>query len=126
PIATLRLDDGVLAAMAELEAVLPATEFRNPLLADLRRAYMPGRGMAEAFGRWLEQLLGERGLVVYDSSDTVSKPLVGGVFSRELSAPGTTAKLANLAGSKLASSGYHSQVHAHDDSPALFHLDGGR
>ena len=35
----------------------------------LRRAYAPGVGMAEAFGRWMEEVLGPRGLVVYDSSD---------------------------------------------------------
>jgi len=38
-------------------------------------------------------------------------------------------KLAALAGSDLTARGYHAQVHAHDDSLALFHLstdDGGR
>ena len=32
--------------------------------------------MADAFGRWLERVLGQRGLIVYDSSDPASKPLV--------------------------------------------------
>ena len=44
--------------------------------------------MADAFGRWLERVLGERGLVVYDSSDPAAKPLVSQVFARELSTPG--------------------------------------
>src|SRR5262245_46315852 len=85
--------------------------------------------MADAFGRWLEDVLGDRGLVVYDSSDPASKPLVSTVFARELSQPGHTVKLAALAGSDLTARGYHAQVHAHDDSLALFHLnadDGGR
>jgi uncharacterized protein YllA (UPF0747 family) len=38
----------------------------------------------------MEEVLGERGLVVYDSSDPASKPLVGQVFARELSMPGQT------------------------------------
>jgi hypothetical protein len=38
--------------------------------------------MAEAFGRWLEEVLGPRGLIVYDASDPAAKPLVAGVFSR--------------------------------------------
>ena len=85
--------------------------------------------MADAFGRWLEEVLGDRGLVVYDSSDPASKPLVGKVFARELSNPGQTVKLAALAGSDLTARGYHAQVHAQDDSLALFHLnqeDGSR
>ena len=32
--------------------------------------------MADAFGRWLEHVLGDRGLMVYDSSDPAAKPLV--------------------------------------------------
>jgi bacillithiol biosynthesis cysteine-adding enzyme BshC len=35
-------------------------------------------------------------------------------------------KLAGLAGSDLIARGYHAQVHAQDDSLALFRLDGGR
>ena len=41
---------------------LPPTEFRASLVADLRAAYQPGLGMADAFGRWLERVLGDRGL----------------------------------------------------------------
>ena len=82
--------------------------------------------MAEAFGKWMEQVLGDRGLIVYDSSDPASKPLVSQVFARELSTPGQTVKLAALAGSDLTARGYHAQVHPQDDSLALFRLDGGR
>jgi bacillithiol synthase len=126
PVATVRLDATVSDALADLERILPDNGFRTALLAGLRRAYGPGVGMADAFGRWLEEVLGARGLVVYDSSDAASKPLVSQVFARELSMPGQTAKLAALAGSDLTARGYHAQVHAQDDSLALFHLDGGR
>jgi bacillithiol biosynthesis cysteine-adding enzyme BshC len=129
PVATVHLDQAVLDTLAELERILPATEFRSSVMAGLRRAYTSGAGMADAFGRWLEEVLGDRGLVVYDSSDPASKPLVGKVFARELSNPGQTVKLAAVAGSDLTARGYHAQVHAQDDSLALFHLnqeDGSR
>ncbi len=129
PVATVRLDHTIADTLSELERVLPDTEFRESLLARLRRSYAAGTGMADAFGRWLEEMLGDRGLVVYDSSDPASKPLVGEVFARELSMPGQTVKLAALAGSDLTARGYHAQVHAHDDGLALFHLgkdDGAR
>ena len=82
--------------------------------------------MADAFGRWMERVLGHRGLIVYDSSDVAAKPLVAPVFSRELSQPGETAKLAAAAGADLVARGYHSQVHATEDGLSLFHLNGGR
>ena len=126
PIAAVRLDESVLLAIAELERTLPATEFRPQLLAELRQAYVPGVGMAEAFGGWLDRLLGARGLVVFDASDAASKPLAGAVFARELTMPGETAKRAAAAGSALLARGYHSQVQAQEGHLALFHLDGAR
>jgi bacillithiol biosynthesis cysteine-adding enzyme BshC len=127
PVSTIQLDPvAIAAALDELAAILPQSEFHTSVIEGLRRAYEPGLGMAEAFGRWMEQVLGERGLVVYDSSDPASKPLVSQVFARELSMPGQTGRLAALAGSDLTSRGYHAQVHAQDDTLALFHLAGGR
>ena len=126
PVATIALDQTVLGALAEIEQLLPPTEFRGSLMDGLRRAYTPGLGMADAFGRWMEEVLGNRGLIVYDSSDSASKPLVSQVFARELSMPGQTVKLAALAGSDLTARGYHAQVHGNDDGIALFHMDGSR
>jgi len=126
PVASVRLDESVVTALDELERILPATEFKGALLAGLRQAYTPGAGMADAFGRWLEQLLGDRGLVVYNAADPAAKPLVSALFSRELATAGTTARLAGTAGADLTTRGYHSQVQLQSDGLALFHLDGTR
>jgi bacillithiol synthase len=126
PVATVQLDRSISTVLDELEQLLPPTEFRPGLMADLRTAYAEGRGMADAFGRWIERVLGERGLVVYDAADPATKPIAGRVFISELSQPGETARLAAAAGAHLVQSGYHSQVHAHDDGMALFSLEGGR
>src|SRR5262249_44791561 len=88
PVAAVRIDAAIHAVTDEPERALPATEFRPSLLADLRDIYQPGIGMADAFGRWLDRVLGARGLVVYDAADPASKPLVREVFARELSMPG--------------------------------------
>jgi bacillithiol biosynthesis cysteine-adding enzyme BshC len=125
-VAAITLDNSIATALDELERVLAPTEFRAGLVADLRDAYSPGTGMATAFGRWIERVLGPRGLVVYDASDPAAKPLASDVFVRELSAPGETSKLAAVAGADLVARGYHCQVQAQDDAVALFHLNGGR
>ena len=126
PISAIRLDGAIDRAVEELEAALPTTEFRADLIAGLRKAYAPGLGMAEAFGRWLEGTLGDRGLIVFDSSDEAAKPLARDLFSRELAEPGRTSSLAAAAGAALAARGYHVQVQAADDQLALFHLDAAR
>jgi bacillithiol biosynthesis cysteine-adding enzyme BshC len=125
-VAEIRLDASIANAIDALERILPATEFRGSLVADLRQAYAVGRGMTEAFGCWLERVLGNRGLIVFDASDPASKPLVSQLFTRELSAPGQTAKLAATAGADLEAHGYHVQVQSQVDGLALFRLDGSR
>lgn len=126
PVAGVRLDDSATSTLEQLAAILPPTEFTSALLEDLRSAYAPGTGMAVAFGRWLESILGHRGLVVFDASDPAAKPLVAEIFAREIEHIGATSKHAADAGAALASRGYHGQVSPQPGHAALFHLNGGR
>ncbi|MEW6321413.1 MAG: bacillithiol biosynthesis cysteine-adding enzyme BshC [Acidobacteriota bacterium] len=126
PIARLVLGDGIAPSIDALAAALPATEFRDELLTTIRNAYRPGTGMAEAFGRLLEQVLGPHGLVVYDASDPAAKPLARDVFVREIAEPGVTGQLAADAGHALEARGYHSQVTPHEGAVSLFYINGGR
>ena len=126
PVARVTLDESVTAALAALDAALPHTEFTPALLDTLRTIYRPGAGMAEAFGQWLETVLGPQGLIVYDAADPAAKPLVTDVFTHEVEHAGETSRLAADAGNALQERGYHAQVTPHEGGVALFHLDGGR
>lgn len=126
PIARLMLSGAIAQAIDSLQAVLPATEFRDELVAGITRAYQPGRGMAEAFGRWLEAVLGPHGLVVFDSSDPAAKFLAQPIFQKEIAEPGRTAALAARAGAALVDAGYHAQVTPAEGAISLFHLNHGR
>jgi bacillithiol synthase len=126
PVARVRLDDSAGTAIDQLAALAPSTEFTPSLLDQLRATYEPGAGMVDAFARWLESILGPRGLVVFDSSDPAAKPLAGPVFERELTHAGEASRLAAAAGAKLTERGYHAQVSPHENQAALFHLDGLR
>jgi bacillithiol biosynthesis cysteine-adding enzyme BshC len=126
PIARLTLDDQTTVVIDRLLQSLPDTEFRPTLIDQIRGAYRSGIGMADAFGRLLETLLGPKGLVVFDSSDPAAKPLVRHVFVRELDRPGDTARLAAEAGQALVAAGYHAQVTSSEGTVSLFHLNAGR
>lgn len=126
PVARLQLGSSVTDVVSALGAALPPTEFTAELIEQLGRAYSPGRGVSEAFGRWLETVLGPKGLVVYDCSDPAAKPLVARVFAEELRHPGRTSALAAKAGEQLEARGFHAQVGSHLDAAALFHLVDGR
>ena len=126
PVARVRLDAATAATVDQLAARLAPTEFTPQLLDDLRAAYAPGTGMAEAFGRWMETVLGRHGLVVFDSSDSAAKPLAAPLFAHEIEHAGATSRLASEAGSALVAKGYHAQVTPQEDHTALFHVDGVR
>lgn len=126
PVASLTLTDDVDKALGNLEASLARTDFTDWTMSALRQAWRPGEGMASAFARWLEQLLGPLGLVVFESADPAAKPLVADLFARELQFPGRTATLATTAGTVLSERGHQPQVVPQPDSLSLFRLDGSR
>jgi bacillithiol biosynthesis cysteine-adding enzyme BshC len=126
PVAELRLDASIGDVLDELRRVMPRTEFTASITEQIAGAYQPGTGMADAFARWLERLLGDRGLVVYDASDSAAKPLAAEVFAREVTTAGRTRQLAASAGAELTARGYHTQVHSQEDTLAIFLLRDGR
>ena len=126
PIAQLRLDDRIEASINDLLATLPTTDFTAQIRDDIRAAYRPRAGMAEAFSTWIESILGPHGLVVFEAADPAAKPLAAPVFVRELESPGRTAALAASGGEKLRARGHQPQVAPQAGSVSLFHLDGAR
>jgi bacillithiol biosynthesis cysteine-adding enzyme BshC len=126
PVAGLAYTDEIEAAIKALEQTLPATEFTSELLATLRRDYVPGRSVPDAFGRWMERTLGPLGLIVFDASDPAAKPFAAGLFRAEIEHAGRTAGLAAETGALLTSRGYHAQVTANESSVALFDIEAGR
>ena len=110
PVGSLTWDDGIRASVESVRAAVPDAEFSGWLTERLGEAYQPGRGVADAFGRLSKTLLGDRGLVVYDSSDPATKPMVSALFADELEHAGRTALLAARASTDIAALGYHMQV----------------
>ena len=77
PSRSLTLDDRVERSDRRARARAARDRFtRRRASTASARAYRPGVGMAEAFRRWIEAVLGPHGLVVFDSSDPAAKPLV--------------------------------------------------
>lgn len=127
PIGFIRLGNEIEAAIDQLASTMPETEFSTSLIDDLRKAYAPGTGMADAFARWMERLTGDLGVVVFDCADPAAKPLAAPLFAHEVQHAGRTGQLAGEAGDQLAASGYHEQVKgSSQDGAALFRLDGSR
>src|SRR5262249_5551203 len=89
----------------------------------LRKHYRPGTRLATAFALWIEELLGQHGLVVFESADPAGRALVKDVFAHELADPGLTSRLARMAGAAMTTLGHKPQVEPAEDNVALFYVD---
>ena len=124
--ANLRLGPDMAAALEELRALLPATEFSPWLAGTLEGAFAPGRTLAEAFARWMMALLGEDGLVLVDPADPRLKRLAAGVFQQELTDALRTAQHILAVSERLRAGGYPVQIESRPDAVNCFLLSGGR
>ena len=100
PVATVQLDPSITAALDELEQILPPTEFRPALMADLRDAYAEGAAWRTRSDAGWSACSATAGSSSTTASDPASKPIASRVFVSELSEPGETAKLAAAAGAQ--------------------------
>jgi bacillithiol biosynthesis cysteine-adding enzyme BshC len=122
PVAARLLDERVASVLAALATLLPPTEFTADLTARLGRHYRSGASVATAFAGWMDELLGARGLVVFEAADAEAKPAVASLFAREVDAP-CASRLAREAADALRQRGHAPQVEPADDAVALFYLD---
>jgi bacillithiol biosynthesis cysteine-adding enzyme BshC len=123
PMSALPLSADVDQTIAMLEATLPQTEFSPAVIEALRRCYAPGVSVSRSCARWLDELLGAQGLVVFESSDTAAKPLVADLFAAELRSAGQTTRLVRDGGAAMSALGHAPQLDPSDDVVNLFYLD---
>jgi bacillithiol biosynthesis cysteine-adding enzyme BshC len=125
-VARVRLGDGIAALHERLAALLPSSEFRDPLLTRLREAYAPGRCWSDAFARFIGPIVAREGMLVFDPSDVEAKRLALPVFEREAALGGESARAARDRGTGLVARGYHAQIARAGNELNLFWHEGRR
>lgn len=126
PVGNIQLTDGIIGIIDEFLAALPESEFIPQLAEDLREAYTPGNGFADAFGSLMMSLLRKFGVVMINPLDDRLKQIAVEIYSEALDCgPEFSAQLVNESGA-LELAGYHAQVHTSPDAVPLFILNEGR
>src|SRR5262245_8501842 len=125
PASKIGLDETIVALVAELGQALPASPFRDEIVARVGECYRPGESLSGSFARLLSSLLPP--LVVLDPSDPALKALVVPPLAREIKEGSPTSRLAMEAGRALLAAGYHQQVPVRPGFLNLFvYLEGER
>lgn len=132
-IGRMTVTQGIASVLDELEAILPPTDFRDALLADIRAAYAPGTPMIKAFVTVMERILGP-GRIAYLSPDSDElKASAKDLFRKELEDFDMSSAQLKASSAKLEGT-WHAQVQTeptnlfiHDDGrrTAIDAVDGG-
>jgi bacillithiol synthase len=126
PESRMVLEKEITQVHQALSEVLPATEFREAVLARLAECYSLGRTFPEAFARWMMLLLGEKGLVVVDPSDPALKRAGKSTLRWEIETGSESSMRIRQASEKLKAAGFHVQVELREGGTNLFYYDGER
>jgi len=120
PVGEVRHTAEIIAALDQLETVLPDGESRSLLLKDFRECYVPGATWGESFARFMTRLFGRWGVILMNPLDDSVHRLSSGVYRQAVE------KAAELRADVLEGShamvqrGYHAQVHVVEDSTLVF------
>ncbi|MEX1054661.1 MAG: bacillithiol biosynthesis cysteine-adding enzyme BshC [Rhodothermales bacterium] len=111
PVGRIRMNEEVARLVAEVDGILPPSDFKAELMSAVGEAYRPGRTFADAFALLMRRLFSGTGLVLISSDDERLKRLAAPLFRKEVEEDeGVTAGVRDVS-SRLAKT-YHEQVQA--------------
>lgn len=116
----VKLADGVLDALDQVEQALPESDARARLMRDLRECYAPGATWGEAFGRFMARLFGSFGVILIDPLYEGYHRLAQPLYARALDQASHLRDLLGERSQELTKAGYHVQVHVGPESTLMF------
>ncbi len=124
-VGRLPLTDAIDDVIAQLDGILPPSDFKPSVMERVQAAYQPGTRIEDAFTQLMRSLFADDGLVFINPDDARLKALSRPLFRRDLEDPKTPAARIDATSQALRDRGYHTQVSARPTN--LFWLgDGGR
>ena len=126
PVGRVLLSDNISEAIDEFISQLPPSEFLPEIERDLREAYAPGTGFADAFARLMARVFRDYGVVLIDPLDEGLKQVAAPLYSRAIEKSSEIARALVERSRELEEAGYHAQVKVSEDMVPLFILDEGR
>ncbi|GFN30383.1 putative cysteine ligase BshC [Paenibacillus curdlanolyticus] len=98
------------ASIADLDAMLTGSEFKEPLLSKLREISGSARSLSDSFAHLMTWLFGEYGLVLIDADDAAIRAVEGPMFRRMIAENDALEAAYAAAGDKIAALGYRTQA----------------
>lgn len=122
PVSLRAIDERMEETIAQLQALLPASDFSGDLFRMLRGSYAPDGSLQRAFARLFNQLYPESGIVFIDPSDPTIKQLATPVILQELETFPTTGEEVIKRSAELEER-YHAQIKPRAVNLFMLHKD---
>ncbi|MBD8496753.1 bacillithiol biosynthesis cysteine-adding enzyme BshC [Paenibacillus arenosi] len=113
------------AVIGQLEELLPATEFKAPMLERYRMIMQESSSLTEACARLLSYMFGEIGLVLLDSADEHLRALEGPLFKSIIQQQDALQQAYAQSEQRMRAAGYPIQADHAEESANLFVLEQG-
>ncbi|MGH8005362.1 MAG: bacillithiol biosynthesis cysteine-adding enzyme BshC, partial [Limisphaerales bacterium] len=117
----VRFDESIGETLKQWDNTFNPSDFKKEVFDRISSAYRPGRSFPEAFAYWMNQLLGDSGLVWVNPNDLGLKKLAVDFFAAELGLDGTSQAKVAVVNERLRASNYHVQVHKTEELLNLFY-----
>jgi len=121
PMGRVRFDETIASTFGQWDDAFNPSDFKKEVFDKLSSAYRAGRSFPEAFASWMNQLLGDSGLVWVNPNDSGLKELAVDFFVDELGLDGTSQVKVTTVNEQLRASNYHVQVHKTEELLNLFY-----
>ncbi|HXF48566.1 MAG TPA: bacillithiol biosynthesis cysteine-adding enzyme BshC [Verrucomicrobiae bacterium] len=121
PMGRVRFDESIGLTLNAWGDAFNPTDFKKDTFDKLSTAYRAGRSFPEAFAFWMNQLLGDSGLIWVNPNDSRLKELAADFFATELGLDGTSQAKVAAVNKQLQASNYHVQVHKTEELLNLFY-----
>ena len=119
-VGRMTIGDDIVGTIESLLLELPATEFSKEIEEALRRTWKPGENFGRAFARFLNWVLGDRGLVFLCPLEDEIKKLSAPIYRKAIENASELTNAAIERSQRLVQSGKHAQVHISEDYFPLF------
>lgn len=83
-VGTIEFDETIDSFFNSLTEILRDTEFKTPLIDELKSIYKPGESFASAFRKLIHSIFDEHGLVILNPREKEVKELLKPVFRKEI------------------------------------------
>lgn len=109
PLSEIKFDASIEQVFQQIDALLPATDFKAGLMQMLTAYYKEGESYSAAFARTLTKVLGKNAILIIDPYDPAVKKVLKPIFEKEFqSYPRTSEEV--IKQSAELEEGYHVQV----------------